>query len=102
MAIYIAAVFALWALVAAVGGIAAITRGWVLPNIRRSVERTRLYGLGVLLFAVGLFLIAAGEAASSDLMHSAGGAVGVAVMTFSAGVVRASGRPATTAQPDRE
>ncbi|MFI0966889.1 hypothetical protein ACH4S8_36725 [Streptomyces sp. NPDC021080] len=101
MAIYFAALFALCALVAAVGGIAAITLGWVLPNIRRSVERTRLYGLGVLVFAVGMFAMAAGEAASSDLMQSVGRAVGVGILAFSTTVVRASGRPAAAGQGDR-
>ncbi|MER5399329.1 hypothetical protein [Streptomyces sp. NPDC002599] len=94
MAIYLAALYALFALVAVVGGIAAIALGWVPPNVRGVVERTRLYGLGVLVFAAGMSLMAVGEAASSDLMQSAGRAVGVAIMAFSITVVRASRRPA--------
>ncbi|MFE2534373.1 hypothetical protein [Streptomyces sp. NPDC059371] len=101
MAIYFAALFALCALVAAVGGIAAITLGWVLPNIRPTVKHTRVYGLGVLVFAAGMFLMAAGEAASSDLMQSAGRAVGIGIVAFSAGVVRASGRPAGADKGDQ-
>ncbi|WP_328668717.1 hypothetical protein [Streptomyces sp. NBC_00328] len=101
MAIYFAALVALCALVAAVGGIAAIAVGWVLPNVRPAVEHTRVYGLGVLMFAAGLFSMAAGEAASSDLMHSAGRTVGAVIMAFSVGVVRASRRPAGADRGDR-
>ncbi|MCT9003485.1 hypothetical protein [Streptomyces rhizosphaerihabitans] len=96
MAIYLAALFALWALVAAVGGIAAIAFGWVLPNIRSGVRYKRAYGVGALAAAVGMSLMAAGEMASSDLMHSAERTVGVLILAFSIGLIRASKRPAGT------
>ncbi|WP_328664511.1 hypothetical protein [Streptomyces sp. NBC_00328] len=101
MAICFAALFALCALVATVGGIAAITVGWVLPNVRPAVERTRVYGLGVLLFAIGPFVVAVGEATSNDLIQSAGRAVGIGIVAFSTGVVRASQRPAGGDKEDR-
>ncbi|MGC4981619.1 hypothetical protein ACLQ18_13405 [Streptomyces sp. DT193] len=94
MAIYLAALFALWALVAAVGGIAAIAFGWVLPNIRPGVKYKRAYGVGALVAAVGMSLMAAGEMASSDLMHSAERTVGVLLLALSIGLIRASKRPA--------
>ena len=96
MAIYLAALFALWALVNAVGGIAAIAFGWVLPNIRSGVRYKRAYGVGALVSAVGMSLMAAGELASSDLMHQAERTVGVLILAFSIGLIRASKRPAGT------
>jgi len=42
------------ALLIAASGVAAMTRGWVLPTHRRPVRRTRLYGCGQLVVAVAL------------------------------------------------
>ncbi|WP_339128981.1 hypothetical protein WJM95_08605 [Streptomyces sp. f51] len=96
MAIYLAALCALWALVAAVGGIAAIAFGWVLPNIRAGVRYKRAYGVGALVSAVGTSFMAAGEMTSSDLLHSAAHTVGVLFLALSIGLIRASKHPAGT------
>ncbi|MFE2304420.1 hypothetical protein ACFXAW_40195 [Streptomyces sp. NPDC059445] len=94
MAIYLAALFALCALVAAVGGIAALAFGWVLPNVRPGVRYKRAYGVGTLVFAVGLSLMAFGELASHDLMHQAVRTVGVLLLALSISLIRSSKRPA--------
>lgn len=93
MAIYLAALFALWALVMAIGGIAALAFGWVLPNARPGVRYKRAYGVGALVCAVGMSLMAFGELASHDLMHQAVRTVGFLIMTSSIWLIRASKRP---------
>jgi hypothetical protein len=40
--------------VLAAGGVAALTRGWVVPWLRRSVVRPALWGAGALVFAAGM------------------------------------------------
>ncbi|WP_432044074.1 hypothetical protein [Streptomyces cadmiisoli] len=54
MWLYLAVPFVLVALLIAASGVAAITRGWVLPWNRRHIRRVRLYGWGQLIVAVGL------------------------------------------------
>ncbi|MFF4822160.1 hypothetical protein [Streptomyces sp. NPDC001312] len=56
MRLYLAILFALVALFVAASGVAAITRGWVLPMRlkQRPVRRVRLYGWGQLVGAFGL------------------------------------------------
>ncbi|MFG3587387.1 hypothetical protein [Streptomyces sp. NPDC047990] len=93
MFIYLGAFFALGALVVAVGGIAAIACGWVLPSIRATVLRPRLYGLGVLVLAVSLFLMGAALAASTDVVKSSVRTVAVGLVLVSSKVIRTSGRP---------
>ncbi|MER6441407.1 hypothetical protein ABT275_34265 [Streptomyces sp. NPDC001185] len=94
MSIYLGAFFALGGLVVAVGGIAAIAYGWVLPSIRAKVVRPRLYGWGVLVLAVGLFLMGAALVASTDVVESSVRTVAVGLVLVSSKVVRTSGRPA--------
>ncbi|MET9123407.1 hypothetical protein [Streptomyces sp. NPDC004528] len=94
MSIYLGAVFALGALVVAVGGIAAITHGWVFPSRRATVVRPRLYGLGALVLAAGLFLMGAALVASTDVVESSVRTVAVGLVLVSSKVIRASGRPA--------
>ncbi|MFF2997303.1 hypothetical protein ACFVTC_22500 [Streptomyces sp. NPDC057950] len=103
MSIYLGAFFALGALVVAVGGIAAITYGWVLPSIRAKVVRPRLYGLGVLVLALGLFLMGAAVVASTDVVESAVRTVAVGLVLVSSKVTRTSGRPTGVDQqiPDK-
>ncbi|MFE7232004.1 hypothetical protein ACWCRF_17940 [Streptomyces sp. NPDC002405] len=54
MKLYLAVPSVLVALLIAASGVAAVTRGWVLPWNRRSVGRVRLYGWGQLVVAFGL------------------------------------------------
>ncbi|MET8217059.1 hypothetical protein ACFYRD_20490 [Streptomyces hirsutus] len=54
MRLYLAIPSVVVALLFAALGVAAITRGWVLPWNRRHVRRVRLYGWGQLVAAVGL------------------------------------------------
>ncbi|MET7495342.1 hypothetical protein [Streptomyces sp900116325] len=54
MRFYFAIPVVLLALLIAASGIAAITRGWVLPTNRRPVHRPRLYGWGQLVAAFAL------------------------------------------------
>ncbi|MGW4674315.1 hypothetical protein [Streptomyces sp. NPDC004324] len=104
MAVYLGAFFALGALVVAVGGIAAIAYGWVLPSRRATVVRPRLYGWGVLVLAVSLFLMGAALVASTDVVESSVRTVAVGLGLVSSKVIRTSGRPAGVDQqiPDEE
>ncbi|MEU1692766.1 hypothetical protein ABZ590_14985 [Streptomyces hirsutus] len=54
MRLYLAIPSVVVALLIAASGVAAVTRGWVLPWNRRSVRRVRLYGWGQLVMASGL------------------------------------------------
>ncbi|MGW1711012.1 hypothetical protein ACWCP8_37535 [Streptomyces sp. NPDC002206] len=54
MKLYVAIPVVLLALLIAASGIAAMTRGWVLPTNRRPVHRPRLYGWGQLVAAFAL------------------------------------------------
>lgn len=54
MKLYIAIPVVLLALLVAASGVAAVTRGWVLPTNRRPVRRPRLYGWGQLVAAFAL------------------------------------------------
>lgn len=55
MKLYIAIFLALSASLIAALGVAAVTRGWVLPVNRRPVHRPRVYGWGQLVAAFALF-----------------------------------------------
>jgi hypothetical protein len=52
--LYLAMPLALVALLIAASGVAAITRGWVLPMNRRHVRAPRVYGWGQLVLAFAL------------------------------------------------
>ncbi|MFJ9683070.1 hypothetical protein ACIRP2_34265 [Streptomyces sp. NPDC101194] len=52
--IYLAVLLVVLALLAAASGVAAVTRGWVLPVNRRPVHRPRVYGWGLLVAAFAL------------------------------------------------
>ncbi|WP_326592867.1 hypothetical protein [Streptomyces sp. NBC_01294] len=54
MKLCLAASLVLIALLVAASGMAALTRGWVLPMNRRHVRSPRLYGLGQLVAALAL------------------------------------------------
>ncbi|MGW9136343.1 hypothetical protein [Streptomyces sp. NPDC055681] len=54
MKFYLAIPVVLLALLIAASGVAAVTRGWVLPMNRRHVRRPRLYGWGQLVGAFAL------------------------------------------------
>lgn len=54
MRFYLGMAVILLALLIATSGIAAISRGWVLPMNRSLVRRPRLYGWGQLVVAVAL------------------------------------------------
>lgn len=52
--LYLAIPLVLLALLIAASGVAAVTRGWVLPTNRKAVHRPRLYGWGQLTVAFAL------------------------------------------------
>ncbi|MBL3669800.1 hypothetical protein JL475_28220 [Streptomyces sp. M2CJ-2] len=54
MELYIAIPSVLVALLFTASGVAAVTRGWVLPMTRRRVRRVRLHGWGQLVVAFAL------------------------------------------------
>ncbi|WP_328436804.1 hypothetical protein OHA71_05985 [Streptomyces sp. NBC_00444] len=54
MKLYLAMPLALLALLIAASGVAAITRGWVLPMNRRHIRAPRIYGWGQLVLAFAL------------------------------------------------
>ncbi|MFE4449251.1 hypothetical protein [Streptomyces sp. NPDC056796] len=54
MRLYLAVPVVLVALLIAASGVAAITRGWVVPTYRRPVGRLRLFGWGQLVVAFAL------------------------------------------------
>ncbi|MEW1719539.1 hypothetical protein [Streptomyces sp. NPDC093109] len=54
MKLYLLIPVALVALLIAASGIAAVSRGWILPVNRRTVHRPRLHGWGQLTIAVAL------------------------------------------------
>ncbi|NUV67071.1 hypothetical protein G6W57_08110 [Streptomyces sp. CAI-121] len=54
MRLYLGISVILLALLIAASGVAALTRGWVLPTGRKHVIRPRLYGWGQLVIAVAL------------------------------------------------
>nr|WP_246619873.1 hypothetical protein [Streptomyces corallincola] len=49
--LYVKVLLAVVVLLLAASGIAALTRGWVLPRNRHLIRSTRLYGAGQLLMA---------------------------------------------------
>ncbi|WP_406840007.1 hypothetical protein ACICHK_34710 [Streptomyces sp. AHU1] len=93
MLVYFAIPVALAALVTAGGGIAALTRGWVLPRVRPVIERPRVYGWGVLLLALGMCLLAVSMMVFTDMMLTAGRTIAVAIMFVGSQVVLKSRRP---------
>ncbi|MFB7554156.1 hypothetical protein [Streptomyces sp. NPDC056154] len=54
MMLYLAVLLVLPALLFAASGVAALTRGWVLPVNRRPVHRPRVFGWGQLVAAAAL------------------------------------------------
>ncbi|MFD6025498.1 hypothetical protein [Streptomyces griseoluteus] len=54
MDLYLAIPLVLLALLVAASGVAAVTRGWVLPWNRHRVRRVRRYGWGQLMVAVAV------------------------------------------------
>ncbi|MGW2727249.1 hypothetical protein [Streptomyces sp. NPDC001494] len=54
MKLYFAVPLILLALLIAASGVAAVTRGWVLPMNRRHVRAPRIYGWGQLVVAFAL------------------------------------------------
>lgn len=54
MRLYLAVPLVLLALLIAASGVAAISRGWVLPTNRRRVRHPRTYGWGQLMVAFAL------------------------------------------------
>ncbi|OKJ93436.1 hypothetical protein AMK26_33570 [Streptomyces sp. CB03234] len=56
MQLHLAVPVVLLALLLAASGVAAVSRGWVLPTNRRQVRRPRLYGTGQLILALALCL----------------------------------------------
>ncbi|MER7690838.1 hypothetical protein [Streptomyces sp. NPDC097610] len=54
MKLYLVVPMVLVALLIAASGVAAVSRGWVLPTNRRPVRRPRLYGWGQLMVAFAL------------------------------------------------
>ncbi|MGW6981643.1 hypothetical protein ACWGE1_19730 [Streptomyces sp. NPDC054932] len=54
MKLYLVAPLVLVALVIAASGLAAVTRGWLLPMNRRHIRSPRLYGWGQLVTAFAL------------------------------------------------
>ncbi|MFF3639459.1 hypothetical protein [Streptomyces sp. NPDC002250] len=84
---------ALAALVTAVLGIAAITRGWMLPKVRPGIARPRLYGCGALLFAFGLCEMAIGPEVFTGPFHVLGRPLGFLAWLLCARVDRASRLP---------
>ncbi|MGW7425628.1 hypothetical protein ACWGJB_37315 [Streptomyces sp. NPDC054813] len=98
MKLYIAVPLLLVAALIAASGIAAVTRGWVLPMNRRRVRAPRIYGWGqlVLAFALcwqlvfGLVIDTPGVSQSGTLIGSVIFLAGLAVMI--AGQVTGRGR----------
>ncbi|MDW4910591.1 hypothetical protein RB628_36030 [Streptomyces sp. ADMS] len=54
MRLYLGIPVVLLALLIAVSGIAALTRGWVLPTNRKPIRHPKLYGWGQLVIAIAL------------------------------------------------
>ncbi|GJF25431.1 hypothetical protein [Streptomyces sp. HO565] len=54
MRLYLGTAVVVLALLIAASGVAAMTRGWVLPTNRKRIGRVQLYGWGQLVMAVAL------------------------------------------------
>lgn len=67
MRLYLGIPAILVALLIAASGIAALTRGWVLPTNRKHVTRPQLYGWGQLVVAIALCCQAAFGLMTNDL-----------------------------------
>lgn len=83
MKLYLVVPLALVVLLIAASGVAAVTRGWVLPMNRRRVRTPRIYGWGQLVVAFGLcwqlvFGMVIGDADARPLGTLVGGVVLVA------------------------
>ncbi|MFD9405780.1 hypothetical protein ACFWBN_01985 [Streptomyces sp. NPDC059989] len=83
MKLYLAIPLVLVALLIAVSGAAAVTRGWVLPMNRRHIRSPRLYGWGQLVTAFALcwqvvFGLVIGDSATRQWGALSGGAMLVA------------------------
>ncbi|GGW28794.1 hypothetical protein GCM10010503_00270 [Streptomyces lucensis JCM 4490] len=96
----LATLLGLMASVAAVLGIAAITRGWMLPKVRPGIARPRLYGWGVLLFAFGMCLMAIGTEVLTGTFHLLGRPAGFLALLLGSRVIRASRHPEAAALQD--
>ncbi|MFJ1969242.1 hypothetical protein ACIO93_11295 [Streptomyces sp. NPDC087903] len=88
MKLYLAVPLGLLALLVAASGVAAITRGWVLPMSRRHVRAPRIHGWGQLVVAFalcwqlmcGLVINDPGAQASGTLIGSAILLTGIVIM----------------------
>jgi hypothetical protein len=79
--LYLAMPLALLALLIAASGVAAVTRGWVLPMNRRHVRAPRVYGWGQLVLAFALcWQLASGVLISDSGARLAGTLIGDAML----------------------
>ncbi|MDG9720684.1 hypothetical protein [Streptomyces sp. DH24] len=67
MRLYLGVPVILLALLIAASGMAAVTRGWVLPTNRKPIRRPQLYGWGQLVMAIALCCQAVFGLMTSDL-----------------------------------
>jgi hypothetical protein len=80
MRLYLGIPVILLALLIAASGIAALTRGWVLPTSRKHVTRPQLYGWGQLVIAIALCCQAAFGLMTNDLDARQGGTLAGSVL----------------------
>ncbi|MFG2819968.1 hypothetical protein ACGFX4_11140 [Kitasatospora sp. NPDC048365] len=90
MKLYLAVPLAIVALLTAASGIAALSRGWLLPSYRRHVRRPRLYGWGQLVVAFALswqvvFLLAVGTSSREWATMTGSGFMLVGLLLLLAG-----------------
>ncbi|MFJ9821374.1 hypothetical protein ACIRU3_40195 [Streptomyces sp. NPDC101151] len=81
MKLYLAVPLVLVALLIAASGVAAITRGWVLPMNRRHIRAPRMYGWGQLVVAFALcWQLAFGLMVSDSGVRPTGTLIGGAIL----------------------
>lgn len=81
MKLYLALPLVLLALLAAASGVAAVSRGWVLPMNRRHVRSPHLYGWGQLVVACALcWQVVFGLVISDSGTRPAGTLIGAVIL----------------------
>jgi hypothetical protein len=93
---YVLAPGAAVSVLAAVGGVAAIRTGWVLPWLRRRTFRPWLWGYGALLMSTNLALQLVGWAILSPHSQFLVGSAGFVLLLVALGLLLASQQPGRT------
>ncbi|CAL9539606.1 MULTISPECIES: hypothetical protein [unclassified Streptomyces] len=100
MGFYLGIPVVLLAVLLAASGVAAITRGWVLPWTRKAVRRTRLHGWAQLAMAAALCCQVGFGLMVGDLGARQAGTLGGSVLMLAGILLMAASQRAPGGRPD--